>query len=290
MQPGRLGTGDGKVNIRNSAGTNWAAFDGATERLGVGTNSPTYKLHAIDDGIYTIYGENTSESDRYGVYGVCNTRAYFGYGVTGVGGYMGVYGSANVSGTGYRYGIYGYAYNSDASSGISYGVYGSGYSSGGDGYAVYAAGDFTCTGTKSATVKTEEGPKELYCQESPENWFEDFGHSKIYNGQAVVGIEQDYMATVTINSQHPMKVFITPNGNMGNWWVEKKDDSFIVHAPDAQDGTEFDFRVVAKRKGYEDIRLKDAPGAYTDKFLYPTVNDVPAKYREEWLKANMDKN
>jgi len=82
------------------------------------------------------------------------------------------------------------------------------------------------------------------------------------------------------------KVFITPNGNMGNWWVEKKDDSFIVHAPDAQNGTEFDFRVVAKRKGYEDIRLKDAPVAYSDKFLYPNVEDVPKEYQEAWLEAN----
>ncbi len=153
---------------------------------------------------------------------------------------------------------------------------------------LHVSGNFTASGTKSATVRTEDGPKTLYCQESPENWFEDFGNSKIYNGKAVVNVEKDFVATVTINPQHPMKVFITPNGNMGNWWVEKKGDSFIVYAPNAQDGTEFDFRVVAKRKGYEDLRLKDAPGAYTDKFLYPSENDVPAQYREAWIKANKE--
>ncbi len=160
---------------------------------------------------------------------------------------------------------------------------------GSDNYGVYASGNLTCTGTKAATVKTEDGPKELYCQESPENWFEDFGSGVISNGKSVVNIKSDYLMTVTINSQHAIKVFITPNGPMGNWWVEKKDDSFIVHAPDAQNDTEFDFRVVAKRKGYEDLRLKDVPGAYTDKFLYPSVNDVPEKYKEEWLKANANK-
>ena len=82
-----------------------------------------------------------------------------------------------------------------------------------------------------------------------------------------------------------MKVFITPvNGRLGDWWIEKGSATFTLHAPDAADGTSFDFRIVAKRKGYEDIRLEPAPSAYTDHFLYPDIEDVPEEYRFEWVR------
>ncbi|MBK7854797.1 MAG: hypothetical protein IPJ79_07690 [Bacteroidetes bacterium] len=106
---------------------------------------------------------------------------------------------------------------------------------------------------------------------------------------ATVTVAADYEQTVTINATHPMHAFITPYGNMGNWWIEMNGNTFTVHAPSAANGTAFAYRMVAKRKGYEDLRLKKAPGAYTDKFLYPNVNDVPSEYREAWTKQNAPK-
>ena len=58
----------------------------------------------------------------------------------------------------------------------------------------------------------------------------------------------------------------------------------FLHAPKAKDGAKFDYRVVAKRHGYEDIRLKPEPLAYSDHFLYPDLKDVPQKYRIEWVE------
>ena len=140
------------------------------------------------------------------------------------------------------------------------------------------------TGTKSAIVRTVEGPKAVYCQESPENWFEDFGTLEIRDGRADVQLAHDFLQTVTVSETHPMKVFVTPKADVNRWWVEDSTDRFVLFAPEAPDGTRFDYRVVAKRKGYEELRLEVQPAAYADRYLYPDLNDVPSAYREAWLK------
>jgi hypothetical protein len=265
------------------SGTTAAPANGAIieGNVGIGTNIPSNKLDVTGNTSRVVNGINTiTSADYYGVYGSTNNTPFYGYGVGAVGGYMGVNAAATLAGSGNRYGVYGNAGGGTA----NIGIYGT--ASGTNAYGVYAAGNFTCSGTKAATVKTPDGPKELYSQESPENWFEDFGKGTIQNGVATVTVAPDYEQTVTINATHPMHAFITPNGNMGNWWIEYNGNTFTVHAPTAANGTAFDYRMVAKRKGYEDLRLKKAPGAYTDKFLYPNVNDVPAEYREAWTKQN----
>lgn len=283
---GGLASGTAAGNTPYWDGTSWIVnsnniFNNGGN-VGIGTNIPSNKLDVTGNTSTVVRGYNTITSqDYYGVFGSTNNTPYYGYGVLGLGGFTGVRGLSNLAGTGSRYGIYG-----EASGGTTNntGVYGIG--SGTGAYGVYSSGNFTCTGTKAATVKTPDGPKELYSQESPENWFEDFGKGTIQNGVAIVTVAPDYEQTVTINATHPMHAFITPNGNMGNWWIEYSGNTFTVHAPAAANGTAFDYRMVAKRKGYEDLRLKKAPGAYTDKFLYPDVNDVPSEYREAWLKLN----
>ena len=45
----------------------------------------------------------------------------------------------------------------------------------------------------------------------------------------------------------------------------------------------FDYRIVAKRKGFEDYRLKEVYGAYSDHYLYPDINDVPMDMRSDWV-------
>jgi len=130
LQPGRLGTGEGHVHIRNSTGTNWASFDGTNERLGVGTNSPTYKLHVT-----------TSSSDD-------NYVGYFNRP-------SGNYGTGRATIYGYRYGASG-----EANGGSAYSTYNSdnaiqGYSYYGNNYSFGVAGfnynDYTrCGGTIGA--------------------------------------------------------------------------------------------------------------------------------------------
>jgi len=230
----------------------------------------------------------TSTGSQYG--GYFEGRNYSDYSGTtnGYGIYAYGYGLA-AAGTEYTYGVYGYGLGGRTG---SYGGYfqggharmrpdGSGYN---ETFGVYSAGNFASSGTKSAIVRTEEGPKALYCQESPENWFEDVGKSKIAGGKAVVSVAKDFMQTVTINDEYPMNVFITPNADLGGrWWVEEKHDEFVLHAPEAPDGAGFTYRIIAKRKDFEELRMPVISNAWTDHFLYPNVEDIPQEHRNAWV-------
>ncbi|HNQ68033.1 MAG TPA: hypothetical protein PKN32_06635 [Bacteroidales bacterium] len=73
LQPGRIGSSNGAVHIRNNAGTNWASFDGVNQRLGVGTSSPSQKLDVQGGNLNvgTLYGTYV----MYGTLGSFDTRA-----------------------------------------------------------------------------------------------------------------------------------------------------------------------------------------------------------------------
>src|SRR3990170_7781315 len=96
----------------------------------------------------------------------------------------------------------------------------------------------------------------LYSQESPENWFEDFGEGKIVNGRTYIELDPMFLQTVNIDDRHPMKVFITlTSGEPVNFVVNKGSTGFEVVVSDKTSEATFDYRVVAKRKGHEDLRM-----------------------------------
>ena len=48
----------------------------------------------------------------------------------------------------------------------------------------------------------------LYCMESPEAWFEDFGKGTLAGGKAEVKLDPDFAAVVDTSNLH---VFLTPH-------------------------------------------------------------------------------
>ena len=134
------------------------------------------------------------------------------------------------------------------------------------------------TGSKSAVVGTDNyGRRLLYAMESPGVWFEDFGSARLSGGRARVDVDPMFLETVTINVDHPMKVFITLTGESNGVWVEKGVDNFVVHELAGGTGNAtFDWRLVAKRRGLETARLDswDAKEAAMAAMADP---DVPAR-------------
>jgi hypothetical protein len=122
-----------------------------------------------------------------------------------------------------------------------------------------ASGNLFCSGTIDPTVPVAGGSRQVALNgiSSPENWFEDIGSGQLTNGQAVVNIEAVFGETV--NTSVDYHVFLTPNGDCKGLYVtQKSPGSFVVH--ELGGGTSsiaFDYRVVAKRKGFEAVRLVD---------------------------------
>lgn len=119
--------------------------------------------------------------------------------------------------------------------------------------------NFSVTGTKNATVKTETyGQRKTYCDESTEVYFFDRGSSKMNKGQVTISLEPIFLETVTIDDTNPMLVQITLTGNCNGIYIsEKTKTGFIVkELLNGVSNASFDWEVAAKRKGYEQVRLE----------------------------------
>jgi hypothetical protein len=135
-----------------------------------------------------------------------------------------------------------------------YGVYGQAPQGG---YAGYFSGDLVATGAKNAIVPTSQGHRKLYSQESPEVWFEDVGEGQLAGGMARIDLDPLFLETVTINDQHPLKVFIQPNDDCNGVYVQRDAKGFqVMELLNGASSAHFTYRVMAKRKGYEKTRLE----------------------------------
>jgi hypothetical protein len=118
-----------------------------------------------------------------------------------------------------------------------------------------------CGGTSSAVIETSDNvPRRLYVMESPEVWLEDFGFGKLEQGKATVNIEALFLSTIN-TTDVPYHVFVTPLGDCNGLYVTNKTaTSFEVHElGGGMADVEFEYRVIAKRLGWEDARMEPAP-------------------------------
>jgi hypothetical protein len=120
---------------------------------------------------------------------------------------------------------------------------------------VTVKGNLTVTGSiSSAVVPFPDGShRQLYCLESPESWFEDFGFGQLADGHARVELDPDFAATVNTDAYH---VFITEyDDNNGLFVTNLTNTGFEVRAKTSTSRAEFSYRVVARRKDVAPARL-----------------------------------
>lgn len=175
--------------------------------------------------------------------------------------------------------------------GLDYGVFGNvGFSSGiavygkntdltiGSAYGVYCEGNFATNGTitnggpaqvppvalvtyptvKAATVPTTQGNQLVYCKESPEMWFEDFGFAQLQNGSAHVKLDNLFLETVFIDDAHKMHVVLQEQAeSKGLYFVADADHKgfTVKEKKGGNSNAAFSYSIMAKRRFYQDHRF-----------------------------------
>jgi hypothetical protein len=208
----------------------------------LGTSNASHALYGSSINGYGLYATSTNST---GIVASTNN----GNAIQGASnGNVAVLGTSNSSIGGYF------------ASGTATGLYATGPASGFaarfDG-PVLVNGNFTAIGgSKSAAVPHPDGSyRRLYCVESPESWFEDFGRDQLTNGRARVRLDRDFAALVHGDNY---EVFLTLKGECKGVYVSSQEpNSFEVR--ELQGGTSsvpFSYRVVAKRKDIAGPRLE----------------------------------
>ena len=263
----------------NSYGIRAVAFGSA---IGLSAKS------AIEDGVQGVssgssksgvYGVN-DQGDGYGVFGRNSFNGNVGY----LGGQDAVYGSTNVAfaaaavrgvstangGTGVwgqadvganAWGVHGYsaqgiAVHGGTSSGIGMYCDGKFYQTGGV-FEVHPTSTNWST-SKPATVKLANGSKaKLFAEEAAEVYFTDYGEGALTNGKAHVELDTKFLQTVTVDARHPLRAFVQVNDDCrGVFVANRTTTSFdVVELQNGTSNAHFTYRVVCKRRYYEDERL-----------------------------------
>jgi hypothetical protein len=253
-----------------------------------GLNATTLGTASGSTGVYGAATNSTGMARTYGVYGMSATAntGWFGAGVAGTGptisstgqvlwgGGAGVWG--DVTGINSTAGVSATADDSEAIDARNNPGTGStptlrawSFSSSPTAYVIFAqggfgacyinaSGDLSCTGTLSPSALTAEGRQlQLYGVASPENWFEDFGSGQLSGGHAQIALDPAFASTVNTGAAY--HVFLTPRGECEGLYIGATTASgFEVR--ELHNGTSdisFDYRIVAKRIGYESVRLED---------------------------------
>ncbi len=169
--------------------------------------------------------------------------------------------------TGSVCGAYGYA-TSNAN-----GTYGGYFSNGGGtsyAYVGYRVSNqnrkIVGNGTVNTIVKSTLGELiTLTCPESPDVVFQDFGIGHLINGFAHITIDPDFAININVSESHPLKVYITPEGDCNGVYVTNKSaNGFdVIELQGGTSDISFSWQIVATRANEEYV-LKDGSREVSD--------------------------
>jgi len=138
--------------------------------------------------------------------------------------------------------------------------------------SIDVSGNLFCTGTLGAAVNGQ-GKKKigLYSMQSSEDWVEDFGSGYLLGVVATIQLDPRYART--ISGQANYHVFLTPAGDCDGLYVANRTaTSFEVRElRSGNSSVQFDYRIVAHRKGFDSARLPDVTTRIIGKRVRPAA-------------------
>ncbi|MCF6306538.1 MAG: hypothetical protein L3J09_01135 [Flavobacteriaceae bacterium] len=183
--------------------------------------------------------------------------------------------------------------------------YGGYFYSGGDnnGSWAYAGSRYGSTNYKiigNGTVTTivsganqGDSKKIMFAPEAPEVLFEDYGSGQLSNGTTTINIDPIFSKNITVNNEHPLRVFIQLEGDCNGVYVTNKSaNGFTVkELQNGNSNTSFSWHIVANRANeaslnggeetiYADLRFPDAPAALAPQTM-KSIKVAPKNIKEE---------
>lgn len=101
---------------------------------------------------------------------------------------------------------------------------------------------------KGCAVPFPDGTyRSLYCMESPDVWFEDFGRARLKSGRVVVKLDPDFAKVI---KRRDYKVFLTPEGDCHGLYVRRKAAAGfeVRELMGGKLSIAFSYRIVGRRK------------------------------------------
>jgi hypothetical protein len=249
-------TGVGVMGLSlNGTGVNGISMTNATGVKGVSNTGAS----STDDGSGSGFGVHGKSNSGSGVKGeAASGNGVLGQSTSGAGlrgvsaSFVGIVGISTSS-----HGLYG---SSNAGAG-SFGIVAENLGANGPGLLVTGTtpsqvfGGLQVFGAKNAVLKMQDGSfASVYCQESPEPYFEDFGKAQVVGGVASVALEREFASLVAGGEYH---VFTEAEGDTRGLFVSRKGPGgFEVR--EVQGGTgnvAFSYRIVTRRKDIEGRRF-----------------------------------
>jgi hypothetical protein len=145
--------------------------------------------------------------------------------------------------------------------------------------SVVVNGNFSVVGAKNALVPLPDGSLgTMYCQESPEPFFEDFGRAQLVGGTAHVNLEPLFASLI---KREDYMVFLTPGANSNGLYVSHQDATGfdVVEQNGGKSSITFAYRVVSRRKdirGQRLARIDSSVARSTVKVTTPPPPNLPA--------------
>jgi hypothetical protein len=152
---------------------------------------------------------------------------------------------------------------------------------------LYVSGNFN---QKGCVVPFPDGTQRaLYCMESPEVWFEDFGAARLRRGRAVVKLDADFAKVI---KRGDYRVFLAAEGDCRGLYVRRKSAARfeVCELMGGKSSIPFSYRIVGRRKdvrGHKRFPRFDVPpsalrtpriGGYRTRLAWGAVdpNLIPA--------------
>ncbi|TGA94776.1 gp58-like family protein [Lactobacillus johnsonii] len=118
---------------------------------------------------------------------------------------------------------------------------------------VTISGSLAVLGSKNAAVRTSQGLTAINAYETAEYYFGDIGRAKT-NSNETVCIYMDPLFLETVNTGVPYHIFLTSYSEARIWVSEMYPSYFVIRSD--KPNADFAWEIKAKRKGYENDRLK----------------------------------